>query len=41
MENEGLSRRGIYIERQPEKKKGKGIKWTKEIDGDVRDLYFN
>jgi hypothetical protein len=26
MENEGLSRRGIYIERQPEKKKGKGIK---------------
>jgi len=24
MENEGLIRRGIYIERQPEKKKAKG-----------------
>jgi len=24
MENEGLSRRGIYIERQPPKKKAKG-----------------
>jgi hypothetical protein len=42
MENEGLSRTGIYIERQQKKlKKCKGTKWRKEIDGNVCDLYFN